>query len=101
MRHALAEAHRILAPDGIAVVVFAHKTTAGWEAMLQALLDAGWTVTGSWPLDTEMATRLRARDSAALASSVHIVCRARSERAEVGQWREGRSELERRVAEWL
>lgn len=69
--------------------------------MLQALLDAGWTVTGSWPLDTEMATRLRAHDSAALASSVHIVCRPRASQAEAGDWRQVRGELERRVAEWL
>lgn len=101
MRRALAEARRVLTADGVAVVVFAHKTTSGWEAMLSALLDAGWTVTGSWPIDTEMATRLRARDSAALASSVHIVCRPRDERAGVGDWREVRDEIERRVAEWL
>jgi putative DNA methylase len=101
MRRALIEARRALAPDGIAVLVFAHKTTSGWEAMLQALLDAGWTVTGSWPLDTEMATRLRARDSAALASSVHIVCRPRPDDAGIGSWREVRPELERRIGEWL
>jgi adenine-specific DNA methylase len=101
MRAALKEAKRVLAPAGVGVFVFAHKTTSGWEAMLQALLDAGWTVTGSWPLDTEMATRLRARDSAALASSVHIVCRPRDARAGVGDWRKVRSELDRQVAEWL
>jgi putative DNA methylase len=101
MRRALAEARRVLGPNGVAVVVFAHKTTSGWEAMLSALLDAGWTVTGSWPLDTEMATRLRARDSAALASSVHIVCRPRPASAGVGDWREVRASLERRVADWL
>ena len=101
MRHALGEARRVLSPDGIAVVVFAHKTTSGWEAMLQALLDARWTVTGSWPLDTEMATRLRARDSAALASSVHIVCRPRPQDAGTGDWREVRAAVERRIAGWL
>jgi hypothetical protein len=101
MRRALSEARRVLSPNGIAVVVFAHKTTSGWEAMLQALLDARWTVTGSWPLDTEMATRLRARDSAALASSVHIVCRPRPENVDPGDWREVRAGVERRIAEWL
>jgi putative DNA methylase len=101
MRRALAEARRVLAPDGVAVVVFAHKTTSGWEAMLQALLDAGWTVTGSWPIDTERPGRLREQNSAALASSVHIVCRPRPERAGAGSWREVRPEVERRVAEWL
>ncbi|HZR92281.1 MAG TPA: DUF1156 domain-containing protein [Gaiellaceae bacterium] len=101
MRRALAEARRVLAPDGVAVVVFAHKTTSGWEALLQALVDAGWTVTGSWPLDTERPGRLREQNSAALASSVHIVCRPRPERAGIGSWREVRPEIERRVGEWL
>ncbi len=101
MRKALAEARRVLEPDGIAIVVFAHKTTSGWEAMLSALLDADWTVTGSWPVDTERPGRLREQDSAALASSVHIVCRPRDNRAGVGDWRKVRSELEHRVAEWL
>jgi len=101
MRKALAEARRVLGPDGIGVVVFAHKTTSGWEAMLSALIDAGWTVTGSWPVDTERPGRLREQNSAALASSVHIVCRPRGDRTGTGDWREVRSELEQRVSEWL
>jgi len=77
MSAAMAEGRRVLAPDGIGVVVFAHKSTGGWEAMLQAMIDAGWTFTGSWPIDTEMGSRLRAMNSAALASSIHLVCRPR------------------------
>ena len=77
MAAAMAEGRRILTPDGIGVVVFAHKSTSGWEALLQAMINAGWTFTGSWPIDTEMGSRLRAMDSAALASSIHLVCRPR------------------------
>jgi len=77
MQAALAEARRVLRPDGLCVVIFAHKGTAGWEALLNALVNAGWTVTASWPIDTERAARMRAKDSAALASSVHLVCRPR------------------------
>ncbi len=58
---AFAEGRRILRPDGVAVVVFASKTTASWEAILQAVVDAGWTITGSWPIDTEMESRVAAR----------------------------------------
>ncbi|HWQ22810.1 MAG TPA: DUF1156 domain-containing protein, partial [Gaiellaceae bacterium] len=101
MSRALAEARRVLAPGGTAVFVFAHKETEGWEALLGALVKAGWTVTGSWPIETEMATRVRARNAASLQSSVHIVCRPRPERAGVGSWREVRPEVERRIAEWL
>ena len=69
MRKAMAEGLRILTPNGIAVVVFAEKATSGWEALLQAMISAGWTITASWPIDTKMASRLRAKNSAALASS--------------------------------
>lgn len=107
MQAALAEGRRVLAPNGIGVVVFAHKSTAGWEAQLQAMVDAGWTVTGSWPLDTEMGTRLRARDSAALASSVHLVCRPREnpdgslQSDAIGDWRDVLAELPQRIHEWM
>lgn len=107
MARAMAEGRRVLAPDGIGVVVFAHKSTSGWEAMLQAMIDAGWICTGSWPIDTEMGTRLRARDSAALASSIHLVCRPREHPGgdvrtdDVGDWRSILAELPERIHTWL
>jgi putative DNA methylase len=58
MGDAFAEGHRILRHDGIASVVFAHKTTEGWEALLSGMVRAGWTITGSWPIATEMKNRL-------------------------------------------
>jgi adenine-specific DNA methylase len=100
MKRAMAEARRILNAAGVGVVVFAHKSTGGWEAKLQAIIDAGWTVTGSWPVDTERSNRLRAIGSAALASSVHLVCRPRSIQS-VGDWREVMSELPNRIHEWM
>jgi putative DNA methylase len=102
MGQAMAEGRRVLNPNGIGVVVFAHKSTAGWEAQLQAMVDAGWVMTGSWPLDTEMGSRLRAQDSAALASSIHLVCRPRAEGEQsIGDWREVLSELPVRIHQWL
>lgn len=68
--------------DGIFAVVFAHKSTTAWETLLNSLLDAGLVVTASWPLHTEMSGRLRAMDSAALASSIFIVCRVRAAEAD-------------------
>ena len=50
---AFAEGRRALRPDGVATIVFASKTTASWEAILKAVVDAGWIITGSWPIDTE------------------------------------------------
>ncbi|WP_242032348.1 DUF1156 domain-containing protein [Aphanizomenon flos-aquae] len=100
MQKAMAEGCRFLAPEGIAVIVFAHKSTSGWEAQLQAMVNAGWTMTGSWPIDTEMGNRLRAMNSAALASSVHIVCRPRTSN-DIGDWRDVLQELPQRIHEWM
>jgi len=104
MCKALTEARRITTQEGISVIVFAHKTTQGWEVMLSSIIKAGWTVTASWPIDTERAVRPRATDSAALASSVHLVCRPRktSESTDqIGDWRDILAELPRRVHEWM
>jgi putative DNA methylase len=107
MASALAEARRVVRPDGIGVVVFAHKSTAGWEAILGALINAGWVVTASWPIDTENASRMNAMGTASLASSVHIVCRPREavdgamSRDAVGQWGTVLAALQRRIHEWM
>jgi adenine-specific DNA methylase len=101
MERALAECRRVLRPDGLAVVLFAHKGTAGWEALLNALVRAGWTVTASWPIETERGARMRAKNSAVLASSVFLVCRPRPENAGVGDWRRVLEEMHRKVAAWL
>jgi len=101
MEQALAECRRVLRPDGVAVVLFAHKETAGWEAMLNALVGAGWTVTASWPIETERGARMRAKNSAVLASSVFLVCRPRPANARVGDWRQVLAEMNRKVAQWL
>lgn len=107
MQAAMAEGRRITRPDGVGVVVFAHKSTSGWESQLNAMIDAGWVVTASWAIDTEMETRLRAMNSAALASSVHLVVRPRElvsgalASGDVGEWREVLAELPERLADWM
>lgn len=104
---ALGEARRVVRPSGCGVVVFANKSTAGWEAMLAGLIGSGWVITGSWPIDTERAVRLRAHDSAALASSIHIVCRPRENpdgslrMDDIGDWRDVLTELPKRIHEWM
>ncbi len=101
MARAFAEGRRVLREDGVGSVVFAHKTTEGWEALLSGLIRGGWTITGSWPIATEMGSRLRARDSAALATSVHLVCRPRPDDAPVGDWADVLRELPNRVGDWM
>jgi hypothetical protein len=101
MARAFAEGRRVLREDGIGAVVFAHKTTEGWEALLSGLIRGGWTITGSWPIATEAGNRLRARDSAALATSVHLICRPRLDDAGVGDWADVLRELPNRVGDWM
>ncbi len=95
------EGVRLTNADGISCVVFAHKTTEGWEALLSGMIKGGWIVTGSWPIVTEMQSRLNARDNASLASSVHLVCRPRAEDAGVGDWAHVLGELPSRVSDWM
>jgi hypothetical protein len=101
MAKAFAEGRRVLREDGVGSVVFAHKTTEGWEALLTGMIRGGWTITGSWPIATEMGSRLRARESAALATSVHLVCRPRPDDAKVGDWADILRELPNRVGDWM
>ena len=101
MARAFAEGRRVLREDGVGSVVFAHKTTEGWEALLSGMIRGGWTITASWPIATEMGTRLRARDSAALATSIHLVCRPRPDDAPVGDWADVLRKLPVRVADWM
>jgi adenine-specific DNA methylase len=94
------EMHRVLKPEGVVVAVYAHKTTEGWETMLNGLIDAGFVVTGSWPIHTEMKARLRSAQSAALASSIYMVCR-KTEREPLGFWNDIQPQIKQRVEEKL
>lgn len=107
LARAFAEAKRVLAHDGIGSIVFASKTTASWEAILGAVVNAGWVITASWPIDTEMETRVSAQGQARLASSVHLVVRPREGLAsqgaagDIGDWRDVLQELPRKIHEWM
>ncbi len=101
MAKAFAEGRRILREDGVGSVVFAHKTTEGWEALLSGMIRGGWTITGSWPIATEMGSRLRARESAALTTSVHLICRRRLDDVGAGDWATVLRELPSRVGDWM
>jgi putative DNA methylase len=76
--------HRALKPDGRLVIVFAHKHPDAWETLVSAIIRAGFVVDGSWPIQTEMGNRTRALASAALSSSVWLVCKKRPESTRPG-----------------
>ena len=77
MARAFQACHSALTPEGRLVVVFANKQPDAWETLAGALIRAGFVVDGSWPIQTERTARVRAITSAALASSVWLVCRKR------------------------
>ncbi|GFP19858.1 hypothetical protein HKBW3S03_01362, partial [Candidatus Hakubella thermalkaliphila] len=83
LKKSFQEIYRVLKPDGIATIVYTHKSTSGWETLINSLLDSGLVVKASWPIDTEMKARLRAKESAALASSIYFVVR-KMKREETG-----------------
>jgi len=100
MRSAFREVHHVMAPYGVATIVFAHKTTEAWETLVNALIQAGLVPTSSWPIHTEMGARLRARESAALASSFFLACRKR-EGNETAYYKDIKHELNKRIVERL
>ena len=101
MANAFIEGRRVLKEDGVGCVVFAHKTTEGWEALLSGMIRGGWTITRSWPIATERGARLNARDTASLETSVHLICRPRPIDAPVGDWAVVLHELPVRVGDWM
>ncbi len=97
---AFREIHRVLKPNGITCIVFAHKSTEAWETIINALLNSGLYLTASWPLHTEMKARLRAQESATLASSIYMVCRKRTEKS-TAYFNEIKPQIEARIKEKL
>lgn len=77
------------------------RTSSGWETMLQALMDVGLQITGTWPMRTEMANRTIASDSNALASSIVLVCRHRNASAPAASRPEFLRDLRRRLRSGL
>ncbi len=97
---AFKEMYRVLKPEGIACIVFAHKSTDAWETIINALLNSGLYLTASWPIHTEMKARLRANESAAMASSIYMVCRKRAEN-KTAYFNEIKPQIEARIKEKL
>ena len=91
MSKAIANMARQSSPDYPATIYYAFKqreiaqegiSSTGWATFLQAVLEAGYAVVGTWPMRTEMANRMIASGTNALANSVVLVCRKREGSAE-------------------
>ena len=73
-----AECRRVLKPNGIMTLMFTHKATGAWDALTTGLMEAGFAITASWPINTEAGGSLHIRDKAAANSTVFLACRPRS-----------------------
>ena len=92
MSRAIANMARQTSDTAPATIYYAFKqseikdegiSSTGWATFLQAVVDAGYAVVGTWPMRTEMANRMIASGTNALANSVVLVCRKKEESAEV------------------
>jgi len=90
-----------LKPEGRLVIVFANKSPHAWETLVSAIVRSGFTVDGSWPIETERVARARAHSSAALASSVWLVCKKRPATARPGWDNNVLEEMRANIAEKL
>jgi adenine-specific DNA methylase len=84
MARAFKACYAALKPEGRLVIVFAHKHPDAWETLVAAIIRAGFVVDGSWPIQTEREARTRSLSSAALSSSIWLVCKKRDPMAKAG-----------------
>lgn len=77
MSEIFAECRRVMKDDGVMTMMFTHKTQAAWETLTKALIENGWIISSSFPVDSEFAAALNQKDLAAAASSIFIACRKR------------------------
>jgi len=101
MFRAFRTCHETLTPEGHMVVVFANKQPDAWETLVSSIIRAGFVVDASWPIMTEREARTRALSSAALASSVWLVCHKRPETARPGWDNQVLEEMRSRIYDRL
>lgn len=79
-------------------IMFAHQSTEAWTTLCNSILNARMNITGSWPMDTELANRTLAISSSALESSVTVSCRP-SQRQGFAEYKEVKKAIEKNVKE--
>lgn len=99
MEGIFAECRRVLKDDGIMTVMFTHKETGAWDALAMSLMDAGFVITASWPVNTEASGSLHIKDKAAANSTIFLVCRPREEKTgeETMYWEDVEPEVAKAV----
>lgn len=78
------ECRRVLRDDGVLTVMFTHKKQSAWEALFTSLIEAGFTISATWPIKTESEHSLHQARKNAAQSTVILVARKRLEDAGTG-----------------
>lgn len=77
MAEIFTEMRRVLKDDGVMTLMFTHKATGAWDALTKGLINAGFAITASWPINTEAEGSLHIKDKSAANSTIFLVCRPR------------------------
>jgi hypothetical protein len=95
------ECRRVLKPDGVMTVMFTHKASGAWDALANGLVQAGFVITASWPINTEAEGSLHIKEKSAAKSTIFLVCRPREERTtdDVVYWEEVEPQVMAKVRE--
>ena len=86
MAEIFAECRRVIKPDGIMTVMFNHKSTTAWDSLTLALIDAGFSITRTWPVKTEPEASIHIKDKAAARTTILLVCRPRDHNPTPAPW---------------
>jgi adenine-specific DNA methylase len=78
MREIFNECRRVLKDDGLMTLMFTHKSQDAWEVLTRSLMEAGWTITASFPVESEAAESIHQKGTASAASSIFLACRKRT-----------------------
>lgn len=73
------ESRRVIKENGLLTLMFTHKSQDAWEALTQALIESGWIITASFPVESETQQGFHTKGTASAISSVFISCRKRLE----------------------
>jgi adenine-specific DNA methylase len=78
MQEIFNECRRVLKDNALMTLMFTHKSQDAWEALTRSLIEAGWTITSSFPVESEGEHSIHQMDTASAASSIFLSCRKRT-----------------------
>lgn len=96
MQDIFSEVHQLLNPGGIMTVMFTHRDMDAWDTLVTALINAGFTITATHPIKTEMSDRIGMQGHASADSSILLVGRKRENTGGSGTalWEDVKSDIQ-------